>query len=68
MFHTYTSSDNHIVSSFSCWGKKTAWDTWMNFDSTAFCALAATPVVGAVDDHFPSYVVLFQKTKKVIFQ
>ena len=52
MFYAYTGYNNHIVSSFCCWDKKTAWDTLMNFDNitTAFCALVATPDVSAIDD------------------
>ena len=52
MFHIYTDHgcDNHIVLSFCCWGKKTVWDIWMNFDNitTAFCALVATPDVSTI--------------------
>ena len=64
MFHAYTGCDKHIVSSFCCWGKKTVWDTWMNLDdiTTAFCTLAATPDVGAIDDWMElleRFVILF---------
>ena len=50
MFHAFTGCDT--VSSFCAQGEKTAWDTWMKFDNitSAFCALAATPEVSAIDD------------------
>ncbi len=46
----FTGSDT--VSSFCGRGKKTAWDTWMNFDeiTTAFCDLAATPDISVIND------------------
>ncbi len=50
MFHAFTGCDT--VSSFCGRGKKTAWDTWMNFDeiTTAFCDLAATPDISVIND------------------
>ena len=47
MFHAFTGCDT--VSSFFGRGKKTAWDTWMNFNdiTSAFCVLAATSDVSA---------------------
>ena len=48
-----------------CFGdKKIVWDTWMNFDdiTTAFCALAATPDVSAIDnwmERLEQFVTLF---------
>ena len=50
MFHAFTGCDT--VSFFFGRGKKTACGTWMNFDdiTSAFCALAATPDVSAIDD------------------
>ena len=50
MFHAFTGCDT--VSSFFGRGKKSAWNTWMNFDDVtrAFCALAATPCISAIED------------------
>ena len=47
--HTYTGCD--ILSFYCGQGKKTTRDTWMNLDNvnSAFCALAATPDVSAID-------------------
>lgn len=50
VFHAFTGCDT--VSSFCGRGKKSAWKTWMNFDDVtrAFCALAATPGISAIED------------------
>ena len=47
MFHAFTGCDT--VSSFCGRGKKTAWDTWMNFDDITG-AFAATPDVSDIAD------------------
>ena len=62
MFHAFTGCDT--VSSFCGRGKKTAWDTWKNFDDVtrAFCVLVATP--DAIDnwmDHLEGFVVLLEQ-------